>query len=152
MPKIISRNFGAVEFSPGEQFVFPNGLPGFPCETDFLPVEVPDQLPLVYLQSLRTSDLCFVAAPVNCVVEDYQLCADAEDLTLIDLGPDNARGPQTLCLALLCFAEDGRATANLRAPLIVNLRNRRGVQAIRNDDRYAFRFPLQAAGGGSACS
>ena len=46
---------------PGEQFVFPSGLPGFPCETAFLPVEVPEHLPLVYLQSMRTSDLCFVA-------------------------------------------------------------------------------------------
>jgi flagellar assembly factor FliW len=152
MPKVISRNFGAVEFAPGEPFVFPNGLPGFPRETDFLPVEVPDQLPLVYLQSLRTSELCFVAAPVNCVVRDYDLCANPEDLMLIDLGPDTARGPQTLCLALVCFGEDGTASANLRAPIIVNLENRRGVQTIRTDERYPFRFLLQAGNGGSVCS
>lgn len=142
MPKVPSRNFGAVEFAPGEQFVFPKGLPGFPAETAFLPVEVPDQLPLVYLQSMRTSDLCFVAAPVNCLVADYQLSANAEDLSLIDLGPDAVRGPQTLCLALVCFGEDGTAAANLRAPIVVNLRNRRGVQAIQNENRYPIRFPI----------
>ncbi len=152
MPKVPSRNFGVVEFAPGEQFIFPNGLPGFPRETDFLPVEVPDQLPLVYLQSLRTSELCFVAAPVNCLVTDYQLSANSEDLTVIDLGLDGVRGPQALCLALLCFGEDGTATANLRAPILVNLRNRRGVQAIQSEDRYPFRFPLQAREGGSMCS
>ena len=96
MPKVLSRSFGTIEFVPGEQFVFPVGLPGFPCETEFLPVEVPEQLPLVYLQSLRTSDLCFVAAPVNCLVADYQLSAHAEELTLIDLSPDAARGPHRL--------------------------------------------------------
>lgn len=151
MPKVLSRNLGAVEFAPGEPFLFPKGLPGFPSEKDFLPVEVPEQLPLVYLQSLRTSDLCFVAAPVNCLVDDYRLSSDAGDLTLIGLGPDVVRDPQVLCLALLCFGEDGTATANLRAPIVVNLRNRHGVQAIQNEDRYPFRFPLQSGDGGSAC-
>lgn len=152
MPKVLSRNFGSVEFSPGEQFVFPNGLPGFPDEIAFLPVEVPEQLPLVYLQSLRTAELCFVAAPVNCLVADYRLSANAEDLTLIELCPGAVRDPHTLCLALLMFGDDGTATANLRAPILVNLHNRRGVQAIQNEDRYPFHFPLNTEAGGAPCS
>ncbi len=152
MPQVLSRKFGSVEFAPGEEFNFPVGLPGFPLETVFLPVEVPDQFPLVYLQSVQNSELCFVAAPVNCLVADYQFAANQEDLSLIDLGPDGAPGPQTLCLALLSFAEDGTPSANLRAPIVVNLRNRRGVQTIRSDDLYPFRFPLQSDEGASACS
>ena len=152
MPKVPSRSFGAVEFAPEEQFVFPNGLPGFPCETAFLPVEVPDQLPLVYLQSLTTPDLCFVALPVNCLVQDYRLSANAEDLAVVDLGPGAVRDSGMLCLAFLCFGEDGTATANLRAPIIVNLQNRRGVQAIQNEDRYPIRFPVGAQERGLKCS
>jgi flagellar assembly factor FliW len=152
MPQVVSRSFGFIDFTPEEQFVFPNGLPGFPGETAFLPVEVPDQLPLVYLQSLRTPDLCFVALPVHCLVADYQLSANAEDLTSIDLSPDATAGQHMLCLALLCFADDGTAAVNLRAPLIVNLRNRRGVQAIQSDDRYPIRFQLETGDGGLMCS
>jgi len=152
MPKVLSRNFGAVEFAPDEQFVFPNGLPGFPCETAFLPVEIPEQLPLVYLQSLQTPDLCFVALPVNCLVQDYRLSANAEDLAVVDLGPNAVRSPEMLCLAFLCFGEDGTATANLRAPIIVNLQNRRGVQAIQNEDRYPIRFMIGTQEGGFGCS
>ena len=152
MSKVLSRNFGAVEFASGDEFVFPNGLPGFPSEVAFLPVEVPDQLPLVYLQSIRTADLCFIAAPVNCLVADYRLSANAEDLTLIGLDPDPLPSPETLCLAFLCFGEDGTATANLRAPVIVNLRNRRGVQAIQNEDRYPIRFAIGTQEGGPPCS
>lgn len=152
MPKVLSRNFGAVEFAPNEQFVFPNGLPGFPSETAFVPVEIPEQLPLVYMQSLQTPDLCFMALPVNCLVEDYRLSATAEDLAVVDLGPNTVRGPGTLCLAFLCVGEDGTATANLRAPIIVNLQNRRGVQAIQNEDRYPIRFKIGAQAGGLECS
>jgi flagellar assembly factor FliW len=84
-----------------------------------------------------------VAVPVNCLVADFLLSANAEDLTLIGLGPDAVRGPQMLCLSLLCFGDDGTAAANLRAPLVVNLQNRRGVQAIQIEDRYPIRFLLK---------
>jgi flagellar assembly factor FliW len=33
-------------------------------------------------------------------------------------------------------------TANLKAPIFVNLRNRKGVQIIFDDPRYSTRFPL----------
>ena len=68
MPKVLSRNFGEIEYVAGEQFVFPNGLPGFPSERVFVPVEVPEQLPLLYLQSAQTPDLCFVNLPVSCII------------------------------------------------------------------------------------
>ena len=36
-------------------------------------------------------------------------------------------------------------TVNLKAPLVVNLRNRRGRQFIIDDARFSMRFPLWAA-------
>lgn len=149
MPRVLSRRFGTVEYAPGEEFVFPSGLPGFAGERCFLPVEVPEQLPLVYLQSVHTPELCFVAAPVSSVVDDYDPFANPEDLHLIGLAPEGVREKETLWLALLCVGGDGAATANLRAPVIVNLRNRKAVQSIREDDRYPFRFELKV--GGAVC-
>ena len=143
MPKALSRNFGAVEYTSGEQFVFPNGLPGFLDETIFLPVEIPEQFPLLYLQSLRTPDLCFVTLPVNCILPDFQLSASAEDLACADLSPEVAIGRNILCLALVCFGEDGTPAANLRAPIVVNVKNRKGVQVVQNEERYPFRYPLE---------
>ena len=144
MPRALSRNFGAIDYNPNDPFHFSNGLPGFPEETGFLPVEAPGQFPLLYLQSLRTPDLCFVALPVGCLVANYQLSPNPDDLTLIGLEGDAQPGPDMLCLALLCFAEDGAATANLRAPLVVNVRNRRAVQMIQLEDRYPIRFQIHS--------
>ncbi len=152
MPKVLSRSLGAIEFLPGEQFVFPRGLPGFPCETAFLPVEVPDQFPLVYLQSLRTPDLTFVALPAKCVVADYQLSPNAEDLACIGLSKNAQPGPDVLCLALVCFEGNGAVTANLRAPIIINVKSRTGVQAIQSEDRYPFRYPLHTEKEATVCS
>ena len=63
MPTVLSRNFGTIEYAVADQFTFPDGLPGFPAEIAFLPIEIPEQLPLLYIQSLRTPDLCFIALP-----------------------------------------------------------------------------------------
>jgi flagellar assembly factor FliW len=152
MPKVLSRKFGAIDYAAGEQFVFPNGLPGFPLETAFLPIEVPEQLPLLYLQSLRTPDLCFVGVPVNCIVADYELSLNADDLACIGLSPDAQPGSEMLCLALVCFKEDGTGAANLRAPIIINVNNRIAVQMIQIEDRYPFRFPLNPEKEVTMCS
>jgi flagellar assembly factor FliW len=143
MPEAFSRNFGAVQYNSGEQFKFPHGLPGFPQETEFLPIELPDQFPLLYLQSLRTPSLCFVSLPVNCIVRDYQLSASDEDLACIGLTAESLAGPDILRLALICFSEGGKPTANLRAPILINVKNRKAAQVIQNDDRYPLRYALE---------
>ena len=62
-------------------------------------------------------------------------------------------GGEALALAILTVAEGG-LTANLLAPVVVNLANRRAVQAIRPDGRHSHAHPLEAAAaaGVAACS
>jgi len=151
MPKVHSRNFGVIDYSSGDQFVFPDGLPGFPGETSFLPVEVPEQIPLLYLQSLATPDLCFVALPAKSLVADYKLSPEGEDLARIGLDTHAQPGVEVLCIALLCFAENGTAAANLRAPVVINMRNHTGVQMIQSDDRYPIRFMLEPEREAAVC-
>jgi flagellar assembly factor FliW len=152
MLKVRSRNFGSIEYAPGEEFTFANGLPGFPQESAFLPIEVPEQLPLLYLQSLRTPELCFVALPVRCIEADYELSRSGGELASIGLSGDAQPGPGLLCLALVCFEEDGRAVANLRAPIVINVKTRAGIQMIQSEDHYPIRCPLEPAGEAAMCS
>jgi len=151
MPKVPSRNFGVIDYNSGDEFVFPDGLPGFPGETSFLPVEVPEQIPLLYLQSLATPDLCVVTLPARSLVADYKLSPEGEDLAGIGLGENAQPGMEVLCLALLCFGEDGTAAANLRAPVVINMKNRLGIQMIQSDDRYPIRFVLEPEREAAVC-
>jgi flagellar assembly factor FliW len=144
MSKVQSRYFGLLEYAEQDLFVFREGLPGFPLETSFLPVEIPDQFPLVYLQSLLNPDLCFIALPAPCLVSNYRPRLDPEDLAAIGITPDSVPGPDSLVLALICFTEDGTAAANLRAPLLINTHSRCGVQATQTDETYPVRLPLSS--------
>lgn len=139
MPVAQTRRFGALDYRSSSVLTFPLGLPGFDGHTLFTPVEQPELAPIVSLQSLNNPDLCFLAAPVTAIDPDYALSLSHEDME--HLGLDPARSPvpgvDVLPLALLCVPENGPLTANLLAPVVINLHTNVAVQAVRSDSRYS---------------
>ena len=73
----------------------------------------------------------------------YRLKVDGEDLGQIGL--PSARQPRigedVLCLTVLSMRETG-PTANLLAPIVINLRNRRAVQAMAAESAYSHQYAL----------
>jgi flagellar assembly factor FliW len=152
MPVVETKNFGRVEYAADTVIEFPRGLPGFESRRGFLPLHQSENDPLVFLQSLEEPALCFVTVPVLVVDPAYRLDAEAEDLALVGLPPGRPRlGADVLCLAVVSLREDG-PTANLLAPVVVNLANRRAVQAVSAACGYSHRHPLRAAEEAMACS
>jgi flagellar assembly factor FliW len=47
-----------------------------------------------------------------------------------------------MVLALISLHGEFLATANLMAPIVLNVKTRRGLQAIRRDTRYSHEHPL----------
>lgn len=141
-----TRHFGTIEFEPNDVCQFPAGLPGFEDEHEFIPLEQPHTRPIVFLQSLRRPELCFITLPVQTIQPDYRLAISPEDLRLLELPEDRQPeiGKQVLCLAIVAVAEGEPPTANLLAPVVINLENRRAVQAILSDSGYSHRHPLLA--------
>jgi flagellar assembly factor FliW len=109
-------------------------------------VEQSSAAPIVFLQSLHPEQLCFLAVPVLTIDPAYQLTVGRDDLRL--LGLDASRQPrigeEALCLAILSAPENGLLTANLLAPVVVELRTRRAVQAVRADSVYSHQHILAA--------
>jgi flagellar assembly factor FliW len=143
MPVFETRNFGPISYEPGDALKFPRGLPAFENCRQFLALTLPQSEPLVFLQSLEDGGLCFITVPVLVVDRDYRLRMAPEDLELIGL-PSGAAlriGQQVLCLAVLSMREEG-PTANLLAPIVVNMHDRRAVQAVAPESVYSHQHPL----------
>jgi flagellar assembly factor FliW len=147
LPHCATKYFGTAEFDEASVLEFPAGLPGFESERRFLPVTQPGHEPLIFLQSLQKLDLCFVALPVRTVEPEYQLELADTDLELLGLDASRqpALGSEILGLAILTI-EDSGVTANLLAPIVVNLKNGRAVQAIAPVLPYSHRHPVRSAG------
>ena len=141
MPLAQTRRFGALEYEDESVLTFPHGLVGFDECTRFTLVERREYSPIVFLQSLDKWDLCFFAAPISAIDSSYHPAVSPEDLE--HLGGPGISSSDLLFLALLCAPENGPLTANLLAPVVVNVPMRVAVQAVRSDLRYSHRHPIQ---------
>ena len=142
MPHCITKYFGTISYEEASVLDFPAGLPGFESECRFLSLEQPAHHPLVFLQSVTNPDLCFVALPAAAVEPCYELEMDDADLELI--AAEAASSSNLLKLALVTISKSGM-TANLLAPIVINTKNLRAVQAVSPTQRYSHLHPLSEA-------
>src|SRR5581483_4391196 len=150
MPAVETKYFGSLSYAEDSVFHFPHGVPGFEQEKAFVLIESPEKAPLVFLQSMTRASLCFVAFPILVVDQSYQLAIAPEDLDELglDTGRQPALGAEVMVLALISLHDQIPPSANLMAPVVLNLQSRRGLQAIRRDTRYSHQHTLapEAAG------
>jgi flagellar assembly factor FliW len=137
-------HFGTLEYSAALAVEFEDGLPGFESERRFVLVQRADHHPLVFLQSVDTSGLCFPALPAQVVDPQYQLRLSDADSAALGLTGTATIAEQTLCLALIAIHAND-PTANLLAPVVINLLTRTAAQCIDPDMRYSHRTPLPVA-------
>lgn len=145
---VSSSRFGDLSVTADSIIEFPSGLIGFPRAQRYIMVE--HKPPFSWLQSADESTLAFV------VVDGFEF-GQRYDLKppLNDPDCDFKEEDEYAILLIVTVRPDPKlTTANLKAPLFVNIRNRRGVQVIYDDPRYSIRFPLwgegdDESGGGS---
>jgi flagellar assembly factor FliW len=143
MPSCQTRYFGLLEYSSDDLIALDGGLLGFENATSFLLMQMADQFPLVYLQSVTEPDLCFLALPVLSVRPDYRLALAPDDAARASTPNTPVIGSDVLCLVLVTLRPEG-ATANLLAPLVINLQTRNGCQCINAEPGYSHQHAIEA--------
>jgi flagellar assembly factor FliW len=138
MREMETSRFGLVQYTDAGKIEFPNGLPGFESEREFVLIERPESRPFLFLQSVDSPALCFVTVPISLIVPDYKLGLATGDTLLLQ----SAGSVGLDVLAIVCAMEDQPATVNLLGPVVINRSARRGLQTIRDDDRYLARHPI----------
>jgi flagellar assembly factor FliW len=148
MAQVETEYFGTMSYREDSVFEFPAGLPAFLNEKRFVPIESPQHSPLLFLQSMTRLGLCFLALPIQVVDPEYRLAVAREDLVSLELVPDRQPqlGTEVAVLALLSLRDGVPPTANLMAPIVVNLKTRRALQAIRQDAAYSHQHPVPRVG------
>jgi flagellar assembly factor FliW len=131
-----STRFG--EFTvPVEVLIeIPSGIIGFPHTTRYVMLD--HKPPFSWLHSVEDPNLAFV------VVDGFEFGEQFEVKPPIgDKDTDLKAEDEYAILIIVTVRPDPKlTTANLKAPVFVNMRNRRGVQTIIDDPRYSTRFPL----------
>lgn len=130
-----------VEVPAEARIVFPEGLPGFEAHTLFALIEDARHVPLRWLQSLLDPDVRFVLVDPWLVLPEYVFELHEQDEAALELEPGET--PEVYCI-LTVRGDLATATANVKAPLVLNRRRGRGRQMILMDEHYRLRQPLFA--------
>ena len=145
MPVCQTRYHGTIRFEPHQVLHVPGGLFGFPDEKEFLLLELPSMRPLAFVQSIRTPGLCFIALPAQVVEPGYQPNLQPDDVEAFGYPADQppTMGQDLLCLALLTMRDKQETTANLLAPLMIDIPRHHGMQVLV-EGGYSHEHPIAA--------
>lgn len=143
MPSVAGPHspFGDVDADAATVFHLPEGLMGFHGVHEFAVIDSRIAgSPFKCMVSKEQPDIGFAIADPSQLFSDYEvdLAVEAE---VLDIGEDD---PRALFVILTIQDEQIRTTANLLAPLLVNLRTGLGRQLVLSESRYSTRHPIIA--------
>lgn len=138
--EVNAKYFGQVSYEQGEAIHIINGLIGFESYTEYLPIPFDKgNDSLISLQSLEDETLSFILMNPFGLLSDY-----SPSLPKYELKELGAESSEELSYYVICVMRDSVAesTVNLKAPLVVNARNRQARQIILDQKEYTFRHML----------
>jgi flagellar assembly factor FliW len=116
-------------------------LPGFPGHRDYVLVPAEDGGRLFWLQSVAPEGPRFLAVPAAAYFPDYAPALPAA--VCVELGLARPADARLYCLVTVPAGDVAAATANLRAPVVVNPVTHRARQAVLMDGAHPIRRPLR---------
>lgn len=132
--------FGQVNISETDIIRFPEGLPAFESEKAFVLIPLEEQSPFYYLQSLKTKEFCLLLADPFLFFPNYQVDLSENVLNQLEANTEN---PPLIVLTILTVpGEFKKATANLMAPVVINIDKKIGLQFIPEKADYKTKHPL----------
>ena len=142
--QIDTRRFGTITVADNEQFEVPDGIPGFRSMRRVVlfaaPQVDPDDQAMFWIQDLDNGELAFLCIVPWDVFPNYDVEIDEEEYEI-------ERDSDVRILNLVSVRRNGEntlLTANLRAPLVIDVRRRRMHQVILTDGRWSVHQPVAA--------
>lgn len=138
---IKTRGFGEIDIEPEKVMRFSRGIPGFERLRNFIVLsEGEDEPSFFWLQSTEDKDVSLVMVDIAGMVEDYNPLADKDELES-ELG---RYVPEDFLIYNVANIQGSvrDMTVNLRAPIVINTRARKGMQIICENGEYDVRHKL----------
>lgn len=133
---IKTGRFGQLSVGDDEMIQIPNGIMGFPEFTKYCLVDPGDGTLILWLQSLENPEIVFPILEPRIFKSDYTVRLSGTELRELKLQNVN----QSAVFAILTIPEDvTQMTANLKAPLVINLQEQIARQVILQENEYSIK-------------
>jgi len=136
---IQTKYHGEVEILENDIVTFEKGIPGFPDEKKFTLLPLHDKTSVSIMQSLETARLAFVIADPYSFFDKYEFTLDENTVEQLEIKSD----ADVSAFVILTVRDPfEKSTANLQAPIIVNIKTYAAKQVILNNENYQTKHPL----------
>jgi flagellar assembly factor FliW len=143
--QIQTKFLGEVEVQEESIIQFPEGIPGFVEEKQFVLIPLNETSPFLTLQSVKTAEVGFMVATPYAFKKDY-----AFDLQQSDVEQLHIENPEDVLVYGILTLKDTllNSTINLLAPVVINQKTKLAKQIVLTgmDDKI-LRYPLKVEEG-----
>jgi flagellar assembly factor FliW len=136
-----TTRFGNIEVGPKDFLEFREGLLGFGQLRKFIVLDDPQDEIFAWLQSCENPDVAFPILEPSLFAQDASLEFSTTDVEALDL--HEAAAGRIFCIVTIPI-DPTKMTANMKAPVLINLSNRRARQCVLQDNSLAIREPIFA--------
>lgn len=143
--KIETKYLEELEVENENILSFPNGILGFENSTCFVLIDFPNNSLFKFLQDVDNVDICFILINPWDFFEDYEIDIPDKELDTIDLNPQIENSLEVYSIVTLGNSLN-ESTANLLAPIIINIKSKIGKQYVLTYTSYSTKHKLIAKG------
>ena len=138
---IATTRFGSVQIAQEDVINFPEGILGFNDLRRFVLLDDPNDEIFAWLQSCEVPDIAFPVLEPEIFASEYKPLLTKTDNESLKL----EGGQRPRAFAIITIPEDPTLmTANLKAPILVNVKLRMARQCVLQDNHLQIREPIFA--------
>lgn len=139
MIKVKTTRFGEIEIKDHDVLELPSGLIGFPELKRYVLLDHDKDSPFKWLQSLDDGAIAFVLINPLLFKPDYMVEVTEAEVTDLELKNEE---DAVISVIITIPTNPQNMTANLKAPLVFNLQNRKGKQLVLSNPAYTTRHNI----------
>ncbi len=135
--RLKTKHFDEIEIDEEKIIYFKDGIPGFEEIKKYIVLFDGDEnSPFRWLQAVDDGQLAFAVADPFMIVNDYDIEIPQEVVDVLEI-----QSPvDVMILSILVVPEDlSKISMNLKAPIVINTKNKMGMQVVLDTDRYSVR-------------
>lgn len=137
--KLNTKYHGIREYSKEDIITFKKGLPGFEHLKKFILFSVEENELFSILHSIEDEEIGIVVISPFTLFNDYEFKLSDEKLEELKItSPEDVLVLNTVTLNSVI----SNITTNLKAPIIINIKEKLGEQIILDSDKYKIKHPL----------
>jgi len=136
---IMTSRFGAVEFEEERIVRMIKGLPGLEELTSYVLIKAEETRPIVWLQSTEDPAVALPMIYTFEIIEEYAFDVQDEEIAALSI----QKPEELMVLTVVVLTEDlAQMTANLVAPVLINMRTGQGCQVLLDQPQYSTKTPI----------